>query len=124
MYVYFLVCYHVIATQCVRRVEYVFVHLYILVDESECPWTMNSLCYPLCSPFSCTSLSPQKSAPPPSPKKNKTVLSDTSPIVLAWVGHVCIYCMASHKTSGWGGVLSPKQVYAAHLIRGLIFFFQ
>ncbi len=37
MYVYCVVCYHVIVAPYVRSVGHVFAYLYILDDDSECP---------------------------------------------------------------------------------------
>ncbi len=40
-YIYCVVCYHMIAAPCVRRVGCVFAHLYTLVDDLERPSTMS-----------------------------------------------------------------------------------
>ncbi len=37
MYIYCVVCYHVIAAPYVRSVGHVFAYLYTLDDDSECP---------------------------------------------------------------------------------------
>ncbi len=40
MYIYCVVCYCVIVSPYLRSVGFVFAYCYILVDDSECPWTM------------------------------------------------------------------------------------
>ncbi len=50
MYVYCVVCYHVIAAPSVRSGGCVFAHIYTLVDDSEHPWVMVFLHHPVFSP--------------------------------------------------------------------------